>query len=254
MVNCFVESRVRIGGMDPWRTGGDLLGYFSADHLHSMVYCGANLVPVSTTPTSRAAFADRLRPMPRRCSSFVGPAEEVLDLWRLLGPAWGPARDERSNQPFLMMATDPVIEADPRVRQVEMEDLDILLPACIAMFTEEVGVSPIAHGNQGAYRSRIADLIRAGRAIARIEDGRVLFKAEIGSATPMACQVQGVWVAPSHRGRGLAAPGMASVVQIAREHIAPLVSLYVNDHNTNARKTYARVGFTPHETFASILF
>ena len=42
-----------------------------------------------------AALADRLRMSPRRCSSFVGDREEVLDLWRLLEPAWGPARARR---------------------------------------------------------------------------------------------------------------------------------------------------------------
>ena len=40
----------------------------------------------------------------------------------------------------------------------------------------------------------------------------MIFKAEVGAATPQACQVQGVWVRPEFRGQGLAAPGMAAVV------------------------------------------
>jgi uncharacterized protein len=78
VTNCFIDARVRWAGLDPWRMGGDMWGYFDDDRLTSLVYTGANLVPVATTPASRAAFADRLRAMPRRCSSFVGPAEEVL--------------------------------------------------------------------------------------------------------------------------------------------------------------------------------
>jgi len=40
---------------------------------------------------------------------------------------------------------------------------------------------------------------------------QVMFKAEIGAVTPQACQVQGVWVRPELRGRGLAVAGMAAV-------------------------------------------
>jgi hypothetical protein len=122
------------------------------------------------------------------------------------------------------------------------------------MFTSEVGVSPVAGGSGPGYRSRIAELIRSGRAFARIDDGRVVFKAEVGTATDGVCQVQGVWVAPELRGRGLAEPGMAAVVALARESIAPTVSLYVNDFNTSARKTYAAVGFEQVGTFATVLF
>ncbi|MSO27844.1 MAG: GNAT family N-acetyltransferase [Candidatus Nanopelagicales bacterium] len=254
VVNCFVAARVNIAGTDPWRLGGDLWGYFTDDRLHSLVYVGANLVPIATTSTSRAAFADRLRPLPRRCSSFVGPAEEVQDLWRLLEPAWGPAREVRTNQPFLTLNTPPLVAADDRVRLVELSELDLLVPACVDMFTDEVGISPESGGVGGAYRARIAEIIQSGHALARIDNGEVIFKAEIGSATGAACQVQGVWVAPAYRGRGLAAPGMAAVVNIAQSAIAPNVSLYVNDFNYSARKAYTRVGFAQSETFTSVLF
>nr|BFE87525.1 hypothetical protein GCM10020093_101260 [Planobispora longispora] len=33
------------------------------------------------------------------------------------------------------------IPYDPLVRRVRMEDFETVLPACVAMFTEEVGVS-----------------------------------------------------------------------------------------------------------------
>ena len=59
----------------------------------------------------------------------------------------------------------------------------------------------------------------------------MIFKAEVGSVTSHACQVQGVWVRPELRGRGLAETGMAAVVVEAARSIAPVVSLYVNDYN-----------------------
>ena len=254
VANCFVTSRVRIAGVDPWRLGGDILGYFTSDGLASVVYCGANLVPVATTPAARASFADRLRRIGRRCSSLVGPSDEVLDLWRLLEPAWGPAREVRSNQPVMVIDSAPIVVGDPLVREATMDDLDVLVPACVEMFTAEVGVSPTAGGGASGYRARIAEIVKARRSFVRIEDDVVVFKAEVGAVGDGVCQVQGVWVDPTRRGRGLSRTGMAAVVEHSRARIAPTVSLYVNDYNTAARKAYRSVGFREQGSFATVLF
>jgi predicted GNAT family acetyltransferase len=184
----------------------------------------------------------------------VGIDDEVLDLWRLIEPSWGPCREVRDRQPFLVMDSDPVIDVDPAVRFIGIDELDVLVPACIDMFTHEVGVSPVAAGGGMAYHARIAELVRSSRALGRIDNGSVVFKAEVGSATPLACQVQGVWVDPSLRGRGISVPAMAATVRLARRYIAPVVSLYVNDFNTIARRTYEACGFRQHATFATVLF
>ena len=115
-------------------------------------------------------------------------------------------------------------------------------------------MSPVGPDGGAGYRARVAELIGAGRAFARIEYGQVAFKAEIGAVTPQACQVQGVWVRPDLRGRGLSAPGVAAVVASALQDIAPVVSLYVNDYNAPARAAYRRAGFTEVATFMSVLF
>jgi predicted GNAT family acetyltransferase len=69
-----------------------------------------------------------------------------------------------------------------------------------------------------------------------------------------ACQIQGVWVAPAYRGRGVGTVGTAAVVEYARKTIAPVVSLYVNDFNAPARAAYRRVGFQEVGRYASVLF
>jgi predicted GNAT family acetyltransferase len=255
VTNVFVASRVRLAGVDPWRLGGELWGYYEDGRLESLCYSGANLVPVEAGPEAIRCFAERARRQGRRCSSIVGPAEAAGQLWRLLEPAWGPARDVRPVQP-LMVTTSPsaAVRPDPLVRPVRREEIDILMPASVAMFTEEVGVSPLAGDGGTLYRARVAELVGAGRSFARIENGKVVFKAEIGAVTPNVCQVQGVWVDPEHRGRGLSETGMAAVVEHALRDVAPVVSLYVNSYNLPARASYRRVGFAETGAFMSVLF
>ncbi|MCX4844830.1 MULTISPECIES: GNAT family N-acetyltransferase [unclassified Streptomyces] len=255
VANAFVTSRVQIAGLDPWRLGGEMWGWYADGRLRSLCYSGANLVPICATPEAVRAFADRARRAGRRCSSIVGPAEPTARLWRLLEPGWGPAREVRAHQP-LMVTESPSAEVtpDPLVRRIRKDEMDVLMPACVAMFTEEVGISPLAGDGGLLYQARVAELIGAGRSFARIDDGKVVFKAEIGAATPQACQIQGVWVAPEHRGRGLSETGMAAVLRYALADVAPVVSLYVNDYNTPARRSYARVGFKETGAFMSVLF
>ncbi|MER5281541.1 GNAT family N-acetyltransferase [Streptomyces sp. NPDC002809] len=255
VANAFVTSRVQIAGLDPWRLGGEMWGWYADGRLRSLCYSGANLVPICATPEAVRAFADRARRAGRRCSSIVGPAGPTAQLWRLLEPGWGPAREVRANQP-LMVTESPSADVapDPLVRRVRKDEVDVLMPACVAMFTEEVGISPLAGDGGLLYQARVAELVGAGRSFARIEDGKVVFKAEIGATTAQACQIQGVWVAPEFRGRGHSETGMAAVLRYALADVAPIVSLYVNDYNTPARKAYRRIGFRETGAFMSVLF
>lgn len=254
VANVFVQSRVEAVGLQPWRLGAEMWGHHVEGRLVGLCYAGANLVPVAGDAEAVRAFGDRARRQGRRCSSIVGAAELVAPLWRILEPTWGPARDVRPRQPLMITDSDPKEPPDPLVRPVRPEEIDLLLPASIAMFTEEVGVSPVAGDGGSLYRARVSELVHLGRSFARIEDGRVVFKAEVGAATAAACQIQGVWVDPVRRGEGLSIGGMAAVVAACRASVAPVVSLYVNDFNLAARRAYERVGFRDVGTFMSVLF
>ena len=254
VADVFVASRIEQAGLSESRLGAQVWGFGDRGRLEALCYSGANLVPVQAGPEAVRAFADRARRQGRRCSSIVGSSASVLPLWQLLNPHWGAAREVRADQPLMALSGPPAVAPDPAVRRVEPHELEVLLPACVAMFTEEIGVSPTAGDGGALYRARVKELIAQGRAYARIEDGRVLFKAEIGAATRRVCQVQGVWVAPPLRGRGLSVAGTAAVVELARAQVAPVVSLYVNDFNAAARRAYRRAGFAEVGHFTSVLF
>jgi predicted GNAT family acetyltransferase len=254
VANVFVQSRVDAAGLQPWRLGAEMWGHNVEGRLTGLCYAGANLVPVHADEPALRAFGERARRQGRRCSSIVGPEGLVAPLWRLLEPVWGGARDVRPCQPLMLADRPPPVPPDPAVRRVRTDEVNILLPASIAMFTEEVGVSPVAGDGGALYRARVTELVAAGRSFARIDDGRVVFKAEVGAATSRACQIQGVWVDPALRGQGRSVAGMAAVVAECLRSIAPAVSLYVNDYNTPARRSYERVGFRDVGTFMSVLF
>ncbi|HEX5598716.1 MAG TPA: GNAT family N-acetyltransferase [Micromonosporaceae bacterium] len=249
-----VAERVAVHGLSWWRADGRVFGYGARHAPEALCWLGGHLTPVLASPSAVAAFAERLAAEDRSCSSMVGRADAVLELWDRLSAGWGPARTVRPNQPLLATDAPPQVPADPEVRLVRRDEIDLLFPAAVQMYTEEVGLSPLADDGGRGYRDRVATLVRARRAYARFIDGQVAFKAELAVVTRHTAQVQGVWVAPEWRGRGLATAAMATVVNDALERVAPTVSLYVNDFNTAARRVYDRCGFRQVGTLATVLF
>lgn len=241
------------------RGGNSLWGVQRHGELVAICWAGANLVPVCPPDDDEAldVLAEVALSQGRRCSSLVGPAGAVLGLWQRLERSWGPARDLRADQPSMVIDTPPAVDPDPFVRHGVHADLPVLVPACVAMFVEEVGYSPL-EGSAGSYEARVRGLVADGRSFVRIERGpagpEVVFKAELGAVSRSVAQVQGVWVPPGRRRQGLATGGMAALVQASVGKVAPVVSLYVNHYNTAAIATYERVGFRQVGTYATVLF
>lgn len=243
----------RLGSSGPgWlRHEARVFGY--GRRLSSVCWAGTNLVPVLASPPAASAFAELMAGEPRGCSSIVGSADAVMSMWERLAPHWGPARDVRGCQPLLATDRPAAVPLDPLVRLVSMDEVAALYPAAVAMYTEEVGVAPAGSGDP-SYHDRVLDLVHDQRAYARFHDGRVVFKAEVAVVTRHTAQIQGVWVDPRWRGRGLATAGMAAVIEDVLRRVAPTVSLYVNDYNEPARRVYTRTGFREVGTFATVLF
>ncbi|WP_062297238.1 GNAT family N-acetyltransferase [Demequina maris] len=253
---------------------GSLWGVRRRSGLHSslvgLVWNGANLSAVlpegddEDQDSLRAEVAAGAIARLTRPAALVGPADVTLDLWGRVEPWWGPAREVRARQVSMAIDHEPRrvagIDASgldlEAVRRATLDDYDLLLPACVHMFIGEVGYDPMRHGRAG-YEERLRYLVRAGRSYVQmgVVDGtrQVVFKAEVGALGGDVAQLQGVWVHPDLRGRGLARAGLGAVIDAVRVQLAPTVSLYVNDFNPVAIRAYDAVGFREVGTFATVM-
>jgi len=255
VVNVFADYRARTTGLEPRWLGGEMWGRYADGALVAACHVGANLVPIGATEDDARAFGERALARGRTVSTIVGPHDAVRAFWNTVAGSWGRPRDVRWGQPHLQLDGEPVVDGDPLVRRTTRADLAEVYPACVAMYTEEVGVSPEHGGGAELYRARVLQLMSRGWSFASFDaSGRLVFKAEVACASPYAAQIQGVYVVPDRRGEGLATAGMAAVARIVRRDIAPVVSLYVNEWNVSARRAYERVGFVESARFSTIMF
>ncbi|MFC0315170.1 GNAT family N-acetyltransferase [Gordonia phosphorivorans] len=245
-----VAARVEAYGLSPRFLGGEL--WTASCPEESLCFSGSNLIPLSGGSADLDHFAERALSGARLCTSVVGPDHLALPLWERLAPHWPIPREIRAVQPLLALGGYPVVPVDRQVRLVTAAELEVYFPAAVEMFIGEVGVDPCAGDGGRSYRRRLAALIAARRVFARFDGPRVIYKAEIGSLSRGVGQIQGVWVDPEYRGRGLGVAGTAAVAAaIARQ--GRTASLYVNDFNVVAREAYRRVGFRQVGTFATVL-
>lgn len=254
VVNVFVDHRIRSTRLERRLLGGEIWGYFLGDDLVSLCHVGANLVLANADEDAALAFARLALERRPHLATIVGPRKPIEVFWSELSNDWLAPHDFRWDQPHLELTSEPQVEPDVRVQRTTADQLGALYPACVAMYREEVGTSPEIDGGRSLYRARVASLIDRGWSFSRIEDGQVLFKAEVACASPYAAQIQGVYVAPELRNQGIATAGVAAVVHAIRAGIAPVASLYLNAHNVAARTVYDRVGFRQTETFSTLMF
>jgi acetyltransferase, GNAT family len=146
----------------------------------------------------------------------------------------------RQRQPLMALSGPPRVVPDPRVRQLTTQDFEPYLAASVAMYTDEIGASPYKHGP--GYDSHVKDRLRAQDAWGVVENGQVIFKADLGPRIGIHAQLQGVWLEPSLRGQGHSAALLSGMLTQAQE-IHPVISLYVNDFNAPAIRLYERLGF-----------
>jgi ribosomal protein S18 acetylase RimI-like enzyme len=254
VANVFILSHLAsAGSAAPTPGGASILGVFDGGTLLGACWAGANLVPVQLDPGLAGAVAAAAHRSGRRYASIFGPADTVLALYAGLEEFGQTAHEIRDEQPLMTISGPPAVAPNPQLGFGHLADFDKILPACAAMFEEEVGYSPYLGGRE-YYSRRVKGLIREGHSLVHLNPAReVVFKAELGAVTPEVTQVQGVWMNPEFRGQGLSAGYMAAAVALAQT-LAPVTSLYVNNFNTRARATYERVGFRQVGTFATVLF
>lgn len=234
------------------------VGLFSKtdNQLVSLLWESGMAVPVGFPESVLDMVANHLRRHRTKVTSFVGPRDQVMELWQRLENDWGPAAEIRDPQYSMVIDSEPLIDGDDEVRPANVSEGKLVYPVAVAAFKEEVGYDPSAHSN--SYMLRTRSLIRHGRTYIKLgagQDGqpRVIFKADIGALAGGVAQIQGVWTVPEMRGQGIATAALASVIrQVLADGQVQYVSLYVNHYNAPALRVYEKLGFRHVSDWATV--
>ena len=129
----------------------------------------------------------------------------------------------------------------PELRLAQPQDLEPIVRAQAAMAVETSGVDPLRKDPIG-FRQRYLRRIDKNRVWVLMRNRRLIFKLDVITETPDATYIEGVYVSPEERGKGL---GRSCLTAAARKFLerTAAIHLFVETENTRTTAFYSRLGF-----------
>lgn len=247
----FLSSLVLDNGLSSPLNRGTFYAYRNvAGELEGIALIGHAILLETHTEASTAALA-RVAQNFSAAHIVLGESAKIESFWRHYSE--GGQAPRLFAREILFEQKWPV-EMHAEISQLRLAtqaDLPLILPVHAQMAFDETGVNPLDTDPEG-FRRRTARRIEQGRVWVLVEGNRLIFKADIISATPQVNYLEGVYVAPAERGRGY---GLRCLSQLTRRLLAQTkaVTLLVNERNHEAVNFYRQAGYKPRSCYDTIV-
>jgi predicted GNAT family acetyltransferase len=171
------------------------------------------------------------------------------------------ARLEKTARPPRLICREMLLEQTAVLEDLEpvaslcnatVQDLEQVMSINSAMAFEESGTNPLKRDLKG-MTERTLQRIQRGRVWVLAEAGRIIFKADAISVTPQAIFLEGVYVHPQERGRGLGSRCLTQLGRILLER-APSITLILNQENRRALSLYQKVNYKTRSPYLTVYF
>jgi len=208
--------------------------------LEGVALIGHHTLTEARSAAALQAFARLAQDYPL-AHMIMGEQEKVSQFWRHY--AEGGQQPRLACRELLLEQRwpIPVRETVPGLRLATLEDLPHVMPVQAHMAFMESGVNPAETDPEG-FRQRCARRIEQGRTWVWLEDGQLIFKADIMADTPQVIYLEGVYVKPEERGQGY---GLRCLSQLSRKLLerAGCICLFVNERDLRSQAFYNRAGY-----------
>ena len=186
----------------------------------------------------------------QRTHMILGEKDKVEQFWNYYADEGQEMRLACRELLFELRYAMQVRDEVDGLRRATLEDLDKIAPVQASMAEEESGKNPLENDPDG-FRARCARRIEMGRVWLLEEDGRLVFKADIQADTPDVVYLEGVWVNPSERGKGI---GRQCLRQLCQDLLVRTksVCVLVNEENHRAHTFYRMCNFKMRGVYDSI--
>jgi hypothetical protein len=228
------------GPASPLNRGAFCVFRDGAGELEGVALVGHATVVEAHTERALQAFAA----LAKRCHTahvIVGEQSEVERFWACYHEGGQEPRRVCHELHFELRWPAPAAEGEAGLRRATPDDLPAVIEVNAVMAELESGVNPLETDPVG-FRQRALRRIEQGRVWVRTDAGGLLFKAEVMAETPEAAYLEGVYVRPEERRRGVGRRSMSQLVPTLLAN-SRSVTLLVNDENKCAQGFFLATGF-----------
>ncbi len=208
----------------------------------------ATLIETRTERAIRAFAA-----VAQKCSEthmILGEQERIQDFWSFYEEGGQEMRLARRESLFELRWPVEVQGEALGLRLATPAELDLVIPLQAQMAFDESGINPLEKDPQG-FHQRCKRRIAQGRTWVVVDQGTLLFKADVISDTSEVIYLEGVWVNEKVRGSG---SGIRCMSQLSKELLGrtKAVSLLVDAKNKRAQALYGKCGYRFIGTYDTI--
>ena len=235
-----MASMIRDNGLvSPLNRGTFYACRDAAGQLEGVALIGHVTMVETYSDTALELFAD-LAQQHQRAHVIVGEQDRVKRFWDFYSPAGQSprllCRELLFEQRWPLETHEPV-----SLRRATLADIELIVPVHAQMAFDECGINPLDTDPAG-FRQRVANRIELGRVWVWIDQGKLIFKADVQAQTPEQIYLEGVYTNPEERGKGY---GLRCISQLSRTLLAITESLcvLVNEQNPEAQLFFAKAGY-----------
>lgn len=203
------------------------------------------------TVSDRALAA--LAQVAQQCANthmIMGEKERVADFWAHYAAA---GRQQRlACREWLYELSWPIEAREPvaGLRCATPAELELVMPVQAELAFVESGVNPLQVDPEG-FRKRCLRRIEQGRTWVVVENGKLIFKADVISRTREVNYLEGIWVCEERRADGSGLRFMSDLMRRLLEETKS-ICLLVNETNKPAQSFYRKCGFHFRATYETI--
>ena len=203
------------------------------------------------TVSDRALAA--LAQIARECPNthmIMGEKDRVADFWSHYSETG--RRQRLACREWLFELSWPMEVREPvsGLRPARLAELDLVMPVQAHLAFAESGVNPLQVDPEG-FRKRCLRRIEPGRTWVVVENGQLIFKADVISKTPEVIYLEGIWVRQDRRNQNVGTRFMAELMRRLLENTKS-ICLLVNETNVSAQGFYRKCGFNFRATYETI--
>jgi ribosomal protein S18 acetylase RimI-like enzyme len=237
-----MTSFIRDNGIESELNRGRFFGYLNEKgELEGVALIGhSTLVEARTHRALKAlAFAARRSETPIHLVMSHGSDAETF--WYFLTGGVREPRLSLEEELFEVSFPFAVQRTGETLRRADMSELEEVAAIQAELAFMETGTDPMQMDREGFF-ARVARRIEQERVFVVTIGGKLAFKADVIAETDHAAYLEGVYVAPEFRGRGLG-PKCLAEVGLELLNRVERVCLLSNVEFTTAHRAYRKAGF-----------
>ena len=208
--------------------------------LEGVALIGHATLMETTSDRALEALAD----VARTCNNthvIMGESERIECFWRQYQDGGQELRVACREFLFELQTPQRSVEEVDGFRAATLADLELVMPVQDQMAFQESEINPMDSDPEG-FRARYLRRIQQGRTWVVIENGTLIFKADLISETDDVAYLEGVWVNPERRRNKFGLRCMSQLTDLLLK-TKKSICLLVNERNTGAHDFYRKAGY-----------